>query len=46
MKKVIAFLKEFLFRKDSFYYRAEEIQFEEQAEQTRVSYLVAYKKAS
>jgi len=46
MKRLIAFLKEILFRKDSFYYHAEEIQFEEQAEHARVSYLVSYKKVS
>lgn len=46
MKNVITYLKKFLFRKDSFYYHAEQVHFEEQADQARVSYFVAYKKAS
>lgn len=46
MKGVIAYLSKFLFRKDSFYYHTEQVQFEEQAENARVSYLVTYKKAS
>lgn len=46
MKKLIVLVRQFLFRKDSFYYHAEEVQFEKQAEEARVSYFVAYKKAS
>ena len=46
MTKLIAFFKRVLFRQDSFYYRAEEVRFEEQAEQARLSYAIGYKKAS
>jgi hypothetical protein len=46
MTKLIAFFKRVLFRQDSFYYHAEEVRFEEQAEQARLSYAISFKKAS
>lgn len=46
MINLIALFKRVLFRQDSFYYHSEEVRFEEQAEQTRLSYAISYKKAA
>ncbi len=46
MTKLIAFFKRVLFKQDSFFYHSEEVRFEEQAEQARMSYAIVYKKAS